>query len=183
MSQTVTIQLEKPIASATLLDQAAEEPSTASAEVNQAARLEVQEQSLGRVCQALQDAVNKLNDFREDIFKEHKEQIAKLSLEIARKILVHKIENQDYEIESIVQESLKNTAARQDVVVHLNPEDLAQCQKAQQAGPAGALADIKLVADPNIGRAECLIETPKGIVESLIAEHLERIGEALIKAK
>jgi hypothetical protein len=32
-------------------------------------------------------------------------------------------------------------------------------------------------------RAECLLETPKGIVESLIDEHLERIGKALKTAE
>jgi flagellar biosynthesis/type III secretory pathway protein FliH len=68
-------------------------------------------------------------------------------------------------------------------VVHLNPEDLSQCQKAQQDEPDGALTGVKFVSDPNIGRAECLLESPKGIIESLINEHLERISKALKKAE
>jgi flagellar biosynthesis/type III secretory pathway protein FliH len=67
--------------------------------------------------------------------------------------------------------------------VHLNPEDLAKCQKAQQDEPSGALAGIKLVSDPNIGRAECVLESPEGIIKSLIGENLERIGKALKKAE
>jgi len=96
---------------------------------------------------------------------------------------VQKVQNGDYETESIVKEALKNSPTRQDVVVHLNPEDFVQCQKAQQDEPTGALAGIKFVSDPNIGRAECLVESSKGIIESLIDEHLERIGKALKKVE
>jgi flagellar biosynthesis/type III secretory pathway protein FliH len=179
MSQTVTIQLEKPIASAKLLDGT----GTVLAEAKQAKLPAQQKESLAQVCQALQDAANKVNEFQENLFKEHKEQIAKLSVEIARKILMQKVQEGDYKIESIIEEALKNAPTRQDVVVHLNPEDLSQCQKAQQENAAGTLAGIKFVSDPKIGRAECLLETPKGIIESLINEHLERIGKALEKAE
>jgi flagellar biosynthesis/type III secretory pathway protein FliH len=66
----------------------------------------------------------------------------------------------------------------------LNPEDLAHCRKAQQQDEqGGALVGIKFVADPNVGRAECLLESPKGIIKSLIDENLERIGKALRKAE
>jgi flagellar biosynthesis/type III secretory pathway protein FliH len=42
-----------------------------------------------------------------------------------------------------------------------------------------AFAGVKFVPDPTIGRAECLLETPKGIVKSLIEENLERVSQAL----
>ena len=178
MSRTVTIRLEKAIASAKLQNGAAGDVTTASAKAKQAELLGLQKESLAQVCQALQDAVNKVNEFQENLFKEHKEQIAKLSVEIARKILVQKVQEKDYAIEPIIEEALKNAPTRQDVVVHLNPEDLVECQKVQQDA-SSTLADVKLISDPNIGRAECLLETPKGIIESLIDERLERIGKAL----
>ncbi|MHC4324068.1 MAG: FliH/SctL family protein, partial [Planctomycetota bacterium] len=106
----------------------------------------------------------------------------RLSVEIARKILTQKVENGDYEIESIVKEALKNLPGSQDVIVHLNPEDIEKCQKARQDGTGGALSGIKLIPDPDIGRAECLLESPKGIIKSLIDENLQRIGKALEKA-
>jgi len=183
MPQTVTIQLEKPIASAKLLDGAARGPATISAEAKQAQQLKQQQESLLQACHALQDAVNKVNEFQDNLIMEHKEQIAKLSVEIARKILVQKVQEKDYEIESIVKEALKNAPTHQDVVVHLNPEDLVQCQKLQQEGAGGILAGLKFVSDPNIGRAECLLKTPKGIIESVIDKHLEQIGQALKKAE
>ena len=178
MSRTVTIRLERPIASAKLLDEGSGGPVSTDAEL-----LELQKKNLTQVCQALQDATNKVSEFQKNIFKIHKEQIAKLSVEIARKILVQKVQEKDYKIESIVEEALKNAPTLQDVVVHLNPEDLAQYEKTLQESTTNTLVGIKFVGDPNVGRAECLLETPKGIIESLIDEHLERIGKALKKVE
>jgi flagellar biosynthesis/type III secretory pathway protein FliH len=183
MSQSVSIQLEKPIASVRLLDVAVEDPSTTPAEAKQAELLQLKKEGLTQACQALRDAVNKVNESQKNMLSDHKEQIAKLSVEIARKILVQRIQEGDYEIESIVKEALKNAPAHQDVVVHLNPEDLTQCKKTLEGDPGSTLEGIKFVADPNIGRAECLLETPKGIIQSFINEHIERISEALKKAE
>ncbi|MHC4425985.1 MAG: FliH/SctL family protein [Planctomycetota bacterium] len=143
--------------------------------------LEAHKALFSQACQTLNGVIAKLNQFYDRVFVEHREEIARLSVEIARKILTQKVENGDYEIESIVKEALKNAPSRQDVVVHLNPEDLAQCQKAQQDEPSDALAGIEFISDANIGRAECLLESSKGIVKSLIDENLERVSKALEK--
>jgi flagellar biosynthesis/type III secretory pathway protein FliH len=185
MSQTFTVHLEEPIVSAKILDNC---PDGIGTELSgrggvNSGTLEAQKAVFSQACQSLNDVVAKLNKFYDKIFAGHEEEIARLSVEIARKILMQKVENGDYEIESIVKEALKNAPTRQDVVVRLNPQDLAQCQKAQQDEPGSDLAGIKFVSDPNIGRAECLLESPKGIIESLINEHLERIGKALKKAE
>lgn len=183
MSQTTTVRLDKPVASVKLQDEAMGDAAKVSGEAKETELLRIQRASLAQVSQALQSAVKKVSEFQESIFEGHKEQIARLSVEIARKVLVQKVQEGDYEIESIIQEALKSAPTREDIVVHLNPEDLVQCQKVQQDDPGGTLAGVKFVADPSIGRAECLLETPKGIVESLIGEHLERIGEALNKVE
>jgi len=194
MSRALTIHLERPVVSAKILDNYPDGIGTERSErgrVNPGADteqiriqdLEAQKAVFSQACQTLDGVVAKLNQFYDKMFVEHREEIAKLSVEIARKILVRKVENGDYEIESIVKEALKNAPTRQDVVVHLNPQDLVHCQKAQQDGQGGDLVGVKFVSDPNIGRAECLLESPKGIIESLIDKHLEQIGKALEKAE
>jgi len=145
--------------------------------------LEAQKSLYSEVCLTLEALITKLNQFYDEIFAGHKEEIARLSVEIARKILMQKIQDGDYEIESIVKETLKNAPTHQDLTAHLNPGDLAACQKAQQGDGGGTLAGVKLVADPNIGRAECVLESPKGVIKSLIDKHLEQIGKALEKTE
>jgi flagellar biosynthesis/type III secretory pathway protein FliH len=191
MTQTLTVNLEKPITSAKFLDEFAGGQVPGLGQANSAANvvqipaqdLEAQKNTFSQACQAMNGVVTKLNQFYEKMFAEQKEEIARLSVEIARKILMQKVEDGDYEIQSIIKEALNNAPTRQDIVVHLNPEDLAECQEVLQNEPDSTLADIKFVSDSNIGRAECLLESPKGIVESLINEHLDRISKALKKAE
>ncbi len=194
MTHTLTVSLDKPITSAEFIDESAvgiggrvpglaQANSAANAVQNSAQNSEAQENTFSQTCQAINGVVTKLNQFYEKVFAEQKEEIAKLSVEIARKVLMQKVEDGDYEIQSIIKEALNSAPTKQDIVVHLNPEDLTECQKALQNEPDGTLADIKFVSDSNIGRAECLLESPKGIVESLINEHLDRISKALKKAE
>ncbi len=191
MSQAVALYLDKPIVSAELLDaypQSAGGPSPACDRTESGVIVpggsDARKMAFSQACQTLNAVTARLNESLAGIFSEHKEEIARLSVEIARKILMQKVSDGDYEIESIVKETLGHTPSRQDLVVHLNPDDLAECRKAQQQDEqGGALAGIQFVPDPNIGRAECLLESPKGIIKSLIDEHLERIGKALRKAE
>ena len=178
MPGTFTINLAQQVTSVKILDELeipAAEPWVQD--------LEKQKAEIAQLCQTLNCLVGELNRFYEQVLAKHKEEIAKLSVEIANKVLMQKVQKGDYQIESIVKEALKNAPARQDVLVHLNPQDLSACQKLQQDDPGSAFAGIKFIADPSIGRAECLLETPKGIIKSFINEHLERISEALQKVE
>ncbi|MBL7152237.1 MAG: hypothetical protein ISS79_00850 [Phycisphaerae bacterium] len=200
MPATLTINLAKAIGSVMILGNSAKPASPQTlAGANEgylesdpaqspSRELEAQKAAFSQVSQMLKEIAAKLKAFLDEAFAAHKEDIAKLSVEIARKILAQKVEDGDYEIESIVKEALNNAPVRQDVVVHLNPKDLSQYHKLQQAPGAGGgdepnadLVGVKFVPDANIGPAECLLETPKGIIESMIDQHLEQVGKALNK--
>ena len=145
--------------------------------------VETQRAALLQANQALREVIARLNEFYDATFAAHREEIARLAVEIARKILAQKVENGDYKIEPIIRETLSNAPVRQDVVVRLNPADLSEWQKLRENEPGEDFTGIKFVPDASIGRAECVVETPKGIIESLIDQHLEQIGKALRKVK
>ncbi len=142
---------------------------------------QAQENELTDTCKSLRDAVIKVHELYENIIAQKSGQIAKLSMEIARKILAKKIETKDYEIESIIKEVLQNSPSNQDVVIHLNPEDYEQCRNIRAKDNNVIPEGIRLVADPDVGLAECILKSPKGSISSLIDEKLEQIGEALGK--
>ena len=204
MPVTVTVNLAKAISSATILGGASSSGSASQTKVaggDQAnsgsdtpqspkQQLRAQEDAFSQINQMLKNVVDKLNEFYKGVFAAHKDEIARLSVEIARKILVQKVENGDYEIESIVKEALSNAPARHDIVVHLNPDDFSKYQKLREAPrapggdePTEDLEGVKFVPDANIGPAQCILETPKGIIESLIDQHLEQVSNALKKVK
>ncbi len=145
--------------------------------------VEAQRAALSHANQAIREATARLNEFYDATFAAHKEEIARLAVEIARKILAQEVENGDYKIEPIIRETLSNAPVRQDVVVRLNPADLTEWQKLRANEPGEDFTGIKFVPDASVRRAECVLETPKGIIESLIDQHLEQIGKALRKVK
>ncbi len=178
MSAMLTVQLERPIQSARLI--ADSDMSAADNSAAMQAELAAQIQRYQGLCQTLEAAAGRLNDFYDELFAAHSESIARLSTEIARKVLMRNISEGDYAIEAIVAETLKNAPDADDIVIRLNPQDLTDYRQLQQGGgvnPAGA----ELLADPEIGRGECVLESARGVVKSLIDEHLERIGKALEK--
>jgi len=186
MAGMATINLAGPIESLKVIQTPTfviDMPEEASGDYEQdaLAGLERQKQQYAEVIKTLETAAAKMHTVYEKMIVEHRQAIAKLAVEIARKILAQKVKDGDYQIETIIQEALNNSPTRQDVVIRLNPQDLNRCQQMQQQGEA-AVAGVKFIADPGIGPAQCVIETPKGKVESLIEEHLVQVDRALCKA-
>ncbi len=188
MSDMLSVKLATPIDSIKVIEsqgmavESGTSPADLQGDIDGAAQddLEIQKQQYQQAIRVLEAAAEKLHRVYEKMVVEHRQAIAKLAVEIARKILAQKVKDGDYQIESIIQEALNNAPTRQNIVVRLNPQDLARCQQMQQGD--GTLASVKLVTDPDIGPAQCVIDTPKGRVESLIDEHLEQVSRALTKA-
>ena len=200
MAGTFAIELNKPLASVKIIEDCQSYPdaggsgvqnaqnsehsaATQAGQLTSSSDIEKRKAEIAQLQKLLNNLLDNLNRLHNQMLADHKEEIISLSVEIANKVLMHKVQKGDYQIESIIKEALKSAPVHNDVTIHLNPEDVVQCQKLQQEEPDSAFAGLKLVADPNIGQAECLLETPKGIIRSSIEEHLERISEALKKVE
>lgn len=195
MSDRVRIKIGRPIKKAEVSDHCCNASEIGPAGSNRAnptdetqqlkliEDMESEKAATTQLCQTLRGLVEKVNKFYEGLLAGHREEIAKLSVEIARKILAQKVQEGDYEIESIVKEALDSAPTRENIVVHLNPEDLARCEKIQRDIPDGSLGGIKFVGDANIGRAECMLESRKGMVESFINDRMDQMSEALKKVE
>ncbi len=140
--------------------------------------LEAQKQLYQNACQTLAEVAARLDGLYHDLVCSHQEAIARLSVEIARKVLMRNISDGDYDMESILKEALKNVPESPDTVVHLHPQDLANLQKLQAAEPT-PYSQIQMVADAGVGQAECVVENSKGIIKLLIEDRLEQISKAL----
>jgi flagellar biosynthesis/type III secretory pathway protein FliH len=126
----------------------------------------------------------RLNGYSSELLTRHKEEIAQLSVEIARRVLAQRIEEGDYDIEQVIKEAIDSVPGGSDISIRLNPEDLTLLESArQESGQKQQPENVKLVADASVGRAECLVDTPKGLVESRINEKLDQISSALKKAQ
>jgi flagellar assembly protein FliH len=145
--------------------------------------MERQKEELAQLCQTVGTLAGKLDRLYEQTVVHSREDIAKLAVEIARKIVMREISNGAYDIQAIIEEALKGVPTHQELVVHVNPKDAPLCQQLQEEHPESEFAALHFMADPGIARANCLIETPKGIVRAFVEDGLERIREALEKSQ
>lgn len=191
MPHTLRIHLARPVAAVRLIDPlgvslgadggdvlAPRDDPTSSRAPKQDA---LASRELTQLCTLMDGLVSKLGKLYEETILRNRSDIARLAVEIARKILQCEISRGDYNIQAIVEEALKRAPTHQDIVVRVNPEDLSHCQQLGQQGVEGSPAGLKFVADWSVARADCVVETPKGIVKSFVEQHLERIGEALVQ--
>jgi flagellar biosynthesis/type III secretory pathway protein FliH len=187
MPDLPTVHLAKPIRTATVLDaldQGRSVPGVDTSAVTAQQRPALdesrgQQAHLATLCQIVGKAAEELGRLQEETLTHNRSEIAKLAVEIARKITMCQVEQGDYDLQAIVEEALSRAPARQNIVIHVNPEDLPRCQQLQKESADGPFSELEFTADWSVARAECLVETPKGIVKSFVQERLERIGEAL----
>jgi flagellar biosynthesis/type III secretory pathway protein FliH len=184
-----TINLRQPIAGACIVDAAPlplsdcewrmESTVTRPPSEDRSKELQEQQAALAQLLETVHGIADGLSKLQEQTLVSNRVEIAKLAVEIARKILMCKVGKGDYEIQAIVEEALKQAPTRQHIVIRLNPDDLPRCQQLQRENPQSPFAELEFTADWSIGRSECLVETPKGIVQSFLEEHLDHISKAM----
>lgn len=159
------------------------EKALAAERARMAAELDQQKARFDQLCRTVGAVAGNLDKLYHNTLAENRADIARLSIEIARRILRRQVALGNYDIQAIIEEVLQHVPTRQDLVIFLNPEDLSACRQRQQEDPEGPFTGLEFAADGSVGRGECLVETPKGVVKSFIEEHLERISEALEKVE
>jgi flagellar assembly protein FliH len=177
--QHLTVNITGNINSVGMVDDSAGVSTPEGSPGQEAASREAQNENVNRLCTALSQSAENLQNFQEELFSSHRDQIIRLSIEIAKKILIKDTQERNYDIEKILGDALKTVPSQQDVVVRLNPTDLQEYQQITSDSDGNAIANIQFTADPGIGLAECVVETNKGMVEYLIEEHLDQISKAL----
>lgn len=184
MKKPMNLDISVPIMSVNVLDRAGEavlnesqkKVKALTAELEQ---LRAQNQQLVGVCSRLDQAVGMLNQAAEQVMAEYPQQIAKLSVAIAEKILQHELAEGNYDIEKIVTNALSQAPSRKGVSVKVSPADHAILKEKMESGMAVNLQNIIIETDQSLSAGECVVETDKGIVDYIIYDNLERIEKAI----
>jgi flagellar biosynthesis/type III secretory pathway protein FliH len=176
---TPVIQLSgaSPISSVALVDPPV---PAAKTPVPQTPSSEMEIRRLRQAAAALEQAAEEIGNFSRQLFSSHREQLIRLSIEIAAKVLAKEIHQRNYEIEKIISQALEEVPQGRPVTVKLNPEDLKTYQQILSQKDAQTLSHIHPVADGSVGPGQCIIETEQGVIEWIIEEHLKRISDALL---
>lgn len=110
--------------------------------------------------------------------------IARLALQIARKVVAGELAQNDAAIGRIVAQALQSARLGRAVVVRIHPEDAPGLQERFPSllAAAGRSEGLVLRPDPALARGDCVIESELGTIDARLETQLAAIERALVGA-
>lgn len=143
------------------------------------AEMRQQCQHINALCAALKNALEQMENLRQQFILSHRQHIARLSVQIAEKILAKEIDAGRYDIEAILTNALQSAPPAQKFVIRLNPNDLKTLQSQQAQSELALPPQTEFLPDWSVRPAECAIETDVGSVDYIIQDALKQIEQTL----
>lgn len=142
------------------------------------------ESDLAKVSEALAHALLATGSLRAQVVHEAEEDLLRLSVSIARKVMMRELSLDPGIVAGIVHGAVELAADEGEIVVRLNPEEyrvVAYSQEMQVLSRDRKRVTLK--EDPAIGPAGCLVETARGTIDAGIEAQLEEIVRRLFEEK
>jgi flagellar assembly protein FliH len=118
----------------------------------------------------------------EQFFVSAEPELARLSVEIARKILKQEIAQSPEAVLKIVRSAIHRVKEK-EVRILVNPADLEAVRHERDSfqGIADGVTGIEIVSDRRVGQGGCVLETPGGSIDARIETQLTHISEVIDK--
>ena len=108
--------------------------------------------------------------------------ILRLSLQVAEKILGRSLEQNRELMLSIVAQAIETVRYQRELVVRVNPDDaeLLRSSRRQLMDLIGRTKEIAVREDPEVERGGCVIETEHGTVDAQLRTQLQVLEQVLL---
>lgn len=139
-----------------------------------------------------EEGIAKLNElalqFQESrrlMFEESRDEILRLAVKIAGKILGRELESNDNAFTDLVMRAMRGIQGESRVQVRVNPSDMKKIQKDRKrlVEEVGQGREIELVEDAKVSEGGCVIETDLGIIDAQLETQLRVLEKALTERK
>jgi flagellar assembly protein FliH len=140
------------------------------------------ERGLDNVFKALRGGVSEIFELRRRLLRDCEEDLLKLSILVARKVVQQEIAQDRGILAKVVASAIDGISERDDIVVRLNPEDYRQVttHKQHNLNNLNAERPISLKPDEAVSFGCCIIETVMGEIDARLETQLEEIYKRLI---
>jgi type III secretion protein L len=120
-------------------------------------------------------------DLRESALVEVEQELLRLSVKIAEKIIGRELKRDDATLADIIASALRNVQQQEMLVVRVNPADapLAQAHR-ERLDPTSRALRLDLVPDPRVARGGCVIESATLTVNAQLDVQLRILESALL---
>jgi len=133
-----------------------------------------------RAARALERSILELAQYQKRLAGECERQVARLSMEIARKIVHHEVRIDSKIIMAMIKVALEYVADAHKIRVRVHPSDLTIIQKSQQHGASIDLTGIPMewVSDPGMERGGFVIESDMGQIDGRLSQQFQEIEKS-----
>ena len=120
---------------------------------------------------------------REKLVAEVEQDVVRLALEVARKILGDVVRKEEGIVERVVQDALRRVAARDRVSLRVHPEDLepVRAQRERWLALVEGVDRFEIVEDRRVPRGSALVTTLDGTVDARWTTQLKEIERTLFE--
>ena len=131
----------------------------------------------------LESLIRELDGVKERKIEELLPEIVDLSLDIARKIIHRKIEQDREIIISVVREAIHRLGREEKMIIRVNPADYdTMISNIDVLREETRLRDVTVEPSASVSPGGCTIETPSGEVDARIEEQIKEIRDAITTA-
>ncbi len=142
------------------------------------------EAQLRQSTQALAAACNEINGLKEKILQRSSDDMLRLVLAIAERVVNAELSVNEEVIARTVQQAISVAVSADEFRIKVNPEDLQVVQERKPLFVASlsGLSHIEFVADVSVTRGGCILESPLGRVDATLEAQYDAITKTLEQA-
>ncbi len=146
---------------------------------------EVAERGLVNVFHTLRAASEDVHNLREKIFRESEDEIINLILLVARKVIIQEVVQDRSILEGVVRNALAGLSAREEITVHINPEDYHLITSGRDDLLKHELLNERLIMKPDLSVKSgfCRVDTSMGTIDATLEGQLEQLYRTLVEQR
>ena len=119
---------------------------------------------------------------RDDALPGIEQDVLRLSVKIAEKIIGREIKRDRGTLADIVANALRNVRRNELVTLRVNPADTATVESfRERLDPAGRARFLEIEADPRVATGGCVIESESGAIDAQLETQLRVLERALLR--
>jgi flagellar assembly protein FliH len=143
------------------------------------------ERGLINVFRALRASSETIHNLRDKIIRESEDEIIKLIMLVARKVIVHEVTQNRSILAGVVQNAIADLSARQEITVRINPDDYLLVTSGRDELLLKELLNehLSIKPDPSVASGFCLVGTEMGTIDASLDGQLDQIYRSLIEQK
>lgn len=143
------------------------------------------ERGLANVFKALRDAVEELSGLRQQVLRESEDDLLKLAVMVARKVIHQEISTDRLILAKVVAAAVGSTSERDEIIIRLNPDDfrLVNAHRSLYLNGLSSERSLELKSDETIALGGCVVDTVMGEVDARTDAQVDEIFKKLLEER